>query len=319
MRIEREGVPDEVAVEEPLEIRVDGRPLAGTMRTPGHDEELAAGFLLGEGMVTGAPEVSLSEDLAANAVDVRGPLAREPGTRRFYNPRTCPPAGARGNARRSAGGTVPFPRGRFWHTASCWCPAFEGTAGRIIHPPVLQRSPTAIASGHGLRIVAPPGVFCPRSDTWLLAQLLGEETDLPGSSVLDVCTGSGTSFDAIVSNPPYLPAHDDELPRRGRARAWDAGRDGRAVLDRIATEAPALLRPGGVLLLIQSSLTGVTATLARLRSAAFDAVEVTARRRGPLGPLLASRAPELERRGLLAEGEREEELVAIRARRATVV
>lgn len=46
----REGIPDEVAVEEPLEIRVDGRPLAVTMRTPGHDEELAAGFLYGEGM-----------------------------------------------------------------------------------------------------------------------------------------------------------------------------------------------------------------------------------------------------------------------------
>jgi len=84
VRIEREGVLDEVAVEEPLEIRVDGRPLAVTMRTPGHDEELAAGFLHGEGMVTGAPEVSLTDDLAASAVDVRGPLAREPGARRFY-------------------------------------------------------------------------------------------------------------------------------------------------------------------------------------------------------------------------------------------
>ena len=43
------GVDDEVAVEEPLGIRVDGRPLAVTMRTPGHDEELALGFLFGEG------------------------------------------------------------------------------------------------------------------------------------------------------------------------------------------------------------------------------------------------------------------------------
>ena len=43
------GVDDEVAVEEPLEIRVDGRPLAVTMRTPGHDEELALGSLFGEG------------------------------------------------------------------------------------------------------------------------------------------------------------------------------------------------------------------------------------------------------------------------------
>ena len=45
----RDGVRDEVAVEEPLEIRVDGAPLAVTMRTPGHDEELALGFLTARG------------------------------------------------------------------------------------------------------------------------------------------------------------------------------------------------------------------------------------------------------------------------------
>src|SRR5262249_26343966 len=42
---------DFVAVEEPLEIRIDGRPLGVTMRTPGHDEELAAGLLLAEGVI----------------------------------------------------------------------------------------------------------------------------------------------------------------------------------------------------------------------------------------------------------------------------
>jgi FdhD protein len=47
------GLEDEVAVEEPLEIRVDGRPLAVTMRTPGHDDELALGFLFGEGLIDG--------------------------------------------------------------------------------------------------------------------------------------------------------------------------------------------------------------------------------------------------------------------------
>ena len=50
--VEHAGLTDEVAVEEPLELRVDGRPLTVTMRTPGHDEELAAGFLYGEGLVT---------------------------------------------------------------------------------------------------------------------------------------------------------------------------------------------------------------------------------------------------------------------------
>ena len=41
---------DEVAVEEPLEIRIGGEHVAVTMRTPGHDEELALGFCLSEGL-----------------------------------------------------------------------------------------------------------------------------------------------------------------------------------------------------------------------------------------------------------------------------
>ena len=57
--MERDGVTDEVAVEEPLEIRVDGGPLAVTMRAPGHDEELAAGFLHGEGLLAGPAALSL--------------------------------------------------------------------------------------------------------------------------------------------------------------------------------------------------------------------------------------------------------------------
>ena len=67
------------------------------------------------------------------------------------------------------------------------------------------------------------------------------------------------------------------------------------------------------MLLIQSSLTGVDATLERLRAVGLVRTEVIARRRGPLGPLLAARANELEARGILRPGEREEELVAIRA------
>jgi FdhD protein len=85
--VERDGIADEVAVEEPLEIRVDGEPLAVTMRTPGHDEELAAGFLHGEGLLAGPPRFHPTLD--ANAVDVAGPLAREPGARRFYTTSSC--------------------------------------------------------------------------------------------------------------------------------------------------------------------------------------------------------------------------------------
>jgi len=90
--VEHDGVHDAVAVEEPLEIRVDGEPVAVTMRTPGHDEELALGFLVGEGLLdprAAAPPAGLTEDLAANVVEVRGPLLRRPPSRRFYTTSSC--------------------------------------------------------------------------------------------------------------------------------------------------------------------------------------------------------------------------------------
>src|SRR5436305_3974113 len=80
---------DEVAIEEPLEIRVDSRPLAVTMRTPGHDEELALGFLYGEGLIDGPRAVGLTPDLAANIVEVTGPLTRPADARRFYATSSC--------------------------------------------------------------------------------------------------------------------------------------------------------------------------------------------------------------------------------------
>jgi FdhD protein len=89
MRIVRDGQSDVVAVEEPLELRVDGEPIAVTMRTPGHDEELAAGFLFGEDLLREPPVVGLSEDLAANVIEVQGPLTRTLGPRRFYTTSSC--------------------------------------------------------------------------------------------------------------------------------------------------------------------------------------------------------------------------------------
>ncbi len=86
---ERETEPDELAVEEPLEIRVDGRPVAVTMRTPGHDEELAVGFLRSEGIaaVSAAPTV----DLAANVIDVTvaGDVDFDRLARNFYTSSSC--------------------------------------------------------------------------------------------------------------------------------------------------------------------------------------------------------------------------------------
>jgi len=87
--VRADGLEDEVAVEEPLEIRVGGRALAVTMRTPGHDEELALGFLHGEGLIDGPRAAGPSEDLAGNTVEVEGPLLREPSARSFFTSSSC--------------------------------------------------------------------------------------------------------------------------------------------------------------------------------------------------------------------------------------
>ncbi len=79
---------DRVAVEEPLEIRIDGRPVAVTMRTPGNDEELALGFCLSEGLRPLAAR--LPDDLAANTVEVEAP-GFDPAelVRSFYTSSSC--------------------------------------------------------------------------------------------------------------------------------------------------------------------------------------------------------------------------------------
>ena len=79
---------DRVAVEEPLEIRIGGEPVAVTMRTPGHDEELALGFCLSEGLRPVSARVP--DDLAANTVDVQAPgFDRERLRRSFYTSSSC--------------------------------------------------------------------------------------------------------------------------------------------------------------------------------------------------------------------------------------
>jgi FdhD protein len=71
----REVFDDALAVERALELRVDGRSLAVTLRTPGHDHELALGFLASEGVLERAdsvahwrPEAAISDDATVNGL-----------------------------------------------------------------------------------------------------------------------------------------------------------------------------------------------------------------------------------------------------------
>jgi FdhD protein len=109
-RISHDGREDDVAVEEPLEIRVDGEPLVVTMRTPGNDEELALGFLYGEGLIDGPRAAGPTEDFAGNTVEVAGPLSRDPGQRSFYTTSSCGVCG-KGALEEVAVHSAPLPDG----------------------------------------------------------------------------------------------------------------------------------------------------------------------------------------------------------------
>jgi release factor glutamine methyltransferase len=215
-----------------------------------------------------------------------------------------------------------------------------------------------------VRGVVLPGVFRPRSDSWLLARAATRQGLRPGARVLELCAGpafagivaargaqgslttvdvsrraqvnawlngrlngvpvralrgdlldpvAGERFDLILANPPYVPGPPP--PARGAARAWDAGPDGRVVLDRICAAAPAHLAPGGMLLLVHSDLVGEAATL-HAYTARGLAADVAERERGPLGPLVRERRTALEAHGLLRAGQDEEDVLVLRGRAA---
>jgi release factor glutamine methyltransferase len=215
------------------------------------------------------------------------------------------------------------------------------------------------------RWVPLPGVFRPRSDTWLLAAAARREPLAAGARVLELCAGPalagivaarehgaglttvdvsrraalsaalnarlngvraralrgdlfapvvGERFALILANPPYVPG--DEPPRAGAARAWEGGRDGRTVIDRICAQAPAHLTPGGVLLVVHSEVCDAEATLSRLREGGLSA-DIAVRQRGGLGPLLHARRDTLQAHRLLRPGQDTEDVFVLRGTRIT--
>jgi FdhD protein len=182
----RDGQDDVVAVEEPLEIRVDGTPLAVTMRTPGHDEELAVGFLYTEGLIDGPRAAGPTADFAANTVEVAGPLRRETSGRRFYTTSSCGVCG-KGALEEVAVHSEPLP------------PGPEVDRSLLARLPDRLRQPTFERTG-GLHAT---GLFSPEGDLLLVREDVGRH------NAMDKVVGRALG-DGIV------PLHDLILCVSGR-------------------------------------------------------------------------------------------------------
>jgi release factor glutamine methyltransferase len=156
--------------------------------------------------------------------------------------------------------------------------------------------------------ICPRAVRCSRSN----AAVAGVEVDVRKGSWLRALASA--PFEVVVSNPPYVPTppNGDGDTIAGPSWAWNAGPDGRLVLDPLCASAPKLLCDGGSLLLVQSAFAGVRRSLDSLRASGLDAAVIVSEWI-PFGPVLSARAGWLEETGRLRRGCREEKLVVIRA------
>ncbi len=80
---------------------------------------------------------------------------------------------------------------------------------------------------------------------------------------------AGERFDLVIFNPPYLPVEPDETLDGPLDRAWEAGPDGRKIIDRFLLELPNHLTPNGRALFVQSSLADISKTLQALKTNGF--------------------------------------------------
>jgi release factor glutamine methyltransferase len=159
--------------------------------------------------------------------------------------------------------------------------------------------------------ICPNAVRCSQGN----AALAGVEVDVREGSWIGALDCA--PFEVVVSNPPYVPTPRDGgaeviSSRAGPSWAWNAGPDGRLVLDPLCETVSKLLCDGGSLLLVQSAFADVQLSLDSLRASGLNA-DVIASQWIPFGPVLSARAKWLEETGRLRRGCREEQLVVIRA------
>ncbi|MGI8723606.1 MAG: HemK2/MTQ2 family protein methyltransferase [Geodermatophilaceae bacterium] len=149
--------------------------------------------------------------------------------------------------------------------------------------------------------------------TWLNSRLQGVRVQVLRGDLFEPV--AGRRFDLVIANPPYVPSASEVLPRYRKARCWDAGPDGRDLIDRICAEVTDVLAPGGDVLIVHSELCGTERTLQAMAAAGLRS-RVLARASVPFGPVLRARAAMLESRGMIDPGQRIENLVVVGARHA---
>jgi len=157
--------------------------------------------------------------------------------------------------------------------------------------------------------ICPRAVQCSQTN----AAAAGVDVDVRRGSLSDALACG--PFDVVVSNPPYVPVAPIAASHSavtGPSWAWDAGSDGRLILDPLCAAAPRLLAPGGTILVVQSEFADVYATVDALQAGGL-AAEVVLWQWVPFGPVLSARAKWLENTGQLRPGRREELLAVVRA------
>ncbi|MGS2810559.1 HemK2/MTQ2 family protein methyltransferase [Nocardia sp. MW-W600-9] len=172
---------------------------------------------------------------------------------------------------------------------------------------------TVAAAAAGARSLTAVDLSLPALiSTWLNCRLRGIAVDLRHG---DFSVASRLPrFDVVLANPPYVPAADTSA--HGAALAWDAGPDGRSVLDRLCSTLPDLLTERGVGLIVHSAISNPDRSLSQLRARGADAQVVLAGQ-VPFGPVMRARAAWLRDSGYIAPGQDIEEVVVIRVDRTS--
>jgi release factor glutamine methyltransferase len=126
-----------------------------------------------------------------------------------------------------------------------------------------------LAAKAGAKVVAtdinPAALECARANA--VTHRVEDRIDFRWGDIFETVVGE--RFNLVIFNPPYLPVEPEEALCGPLDRAWEAGPDGRRIIDRFLRELPKHLMPNGRALFVQSSLANISKTLRVLETSGF--------------------------------------------------